>query len=60
MRTNDFYTISKNEIEKPKNRKKSLEEYAKTLTKEELAKILEIDGKKYAKWIVYFNKNNGK
>lgn len=57
---NDFYTISKNEREKQINRKKSLEEYAKTLTKEDLSKIVEIDGKKYAKWIIDFKENNEK
>lgn len=57
---NDFYTESKVERENLENRKKSLEEYAKTLTKEELEEIIEIDGAKYVKWMMDFDKKFNK
>ncbi|MFM1602017.1 hypothetical protein ABGF26_02565 [Helcococcus ovis] len=53
---NDFYTQSKVDREKNEKRRLSLEEYSKNLSKEELAEIVEINGKKYAKWILEFNK----
>ena len=43
-----------------KNRDLSLKEYAKTLTKEELEEVVEKDGKKYAKWILDFDKKYNK
>lgn len=52
---NDFYVESKSERERMKNRISSLKEYAKTLTKEELEEIVEIDGKNYVKWMLDFD-----
>lgn len=57
---NDFYVQSKTERERIKNRDISLKEYAKTLTKEELEEVVEKDGKKYAKWILDFDKKYNK
>lgn len=57
---NDFYVQSKTERERIKNKDLSLKEYAKSLTKEELEEIVEKDGKKYAKWILDFDKKYNK
>ena len=57
---NDFYTQSKSERDRIEKRSLSLKEYAKTLTKEELEEIVEIDGKRYAKWLIDFDKKYNK
>lgn len=53
----NFYTIGEEEYDEILDRSKKLEEYRKTLSEEELAERIVIDGKIYVKWMQDFNKN---
>lgn len=54
--THDFYTENAVEMEKRREYIKALDAYGDTLTEEEKAEIITIDGRKYQKWMVDFRK----
>ena len=54
--THDFYTENAVEMEKRREYIKALDAYGDTLTEEEKAEIITIDGRRYQKWMVDFRK----
>lgn len=54
--THDFYTENAVEMEKRREYIRALDAYGDTLTEEEKAEIITIDGRRYQKWIVDFRK----
>ena len=54
--THDFYTENAVEMEKRREYIEALDAYGGTLTEEEKAEIITIDGRRYQKWMVDFRK----
>lgn len=54
--THDFYIKSLEDIEKSQQYLKALDEYAATLTDKEKTKIIDVDGKRYVKYVYDFRK----